>query len=336
MKSDQIQRRSKERGRETEGADFRLGENWAIADLKAYNFGGAIPGNKELLAFCLKELSASPVAARMIDEAAQHGWSLGLAPLEQHDFHLDVPEKKILLGNQEMDGATIARAFYFLNALHISLIRALRDVWQERRHGGFDVDYAPESVLFLERIRAADCDVVSALVAWELKAAGNDSLWKHMSGSDESDIIQAFSCSIEKNNGSVHKALAAAFRQWFRNILRVNGCDHEALEYMDDVLRMHPGVGAFGRKRAGRNCVELLSCLPDKTAYLRGQGDEILRDPVYSGLNDPFNQNHFMHIIRDSEVILIQNVPFRDAALAYKIFPNGEITAERENVKQKS
>jgi hypothetical protein len=46
----------------------------------------------------------------------------------------------------------------------------LRDIWQEKRHGGFDEKYRTEFVLTMERIRSADCDVLSILVAWELRS----------------------------------------------------------------------------------------------------------------------------------------------------------------------
>jgi hypothetical protein len=333
MKSDQVHHRSKVK-------DLRLsqhGETWPIADL-CVTIPDEIENNSDILSEALNILSASPSAMLMMKEAAEQGWRLGLASLEKHDFHLDVPDRVIVLDNNGCEPAALVRSYHFFNTLLVSLTRALRDVWQEKRHGGFDENYTPESVLFLERVRAADCDVMTVLTAWELRNnedEASDDLWRHIISSEEGDMAQAFSYSIETTDDRM-LALGAAFRQWFRNAQRMNTCDHETLEYMDDVLSMNPGASSFGKKRAGRICVEVLSCLPDKTAYLRGTGEEILRDPSFAGLCEPINQSHFLHITRDAQVVYVQNVPFRDARLAAKIFPGGNMTPEREDVTQKS
>lgn len=305
--------------------------SWAVTDLSAAP--GDVTNDRDLLAQNFSQLSKSATARMLIKEAGEQGWRIGLSRLEQHDFHLDVPARTIILDNHGLDAEGFARAPYFYHAVQVSLIRALRDAWQEKRHGGFDENYTPESVLLLERIRAADSDVMAVMIAWEL----NGDLWRHLTGSEDSDIALAFSNCLEQDPVSTGKALTATFRQWFRNVARVNVCDHETLEYMDDVLNANVGP-AFGKKRAGKICVEVLSCLPDKTAYLRGLGEDVLSDPLYAGLSDPINQTHFMHVMRDASVCYVQNVPFRDAALAAKIFPNGEMTPEhpeREEIKQR-
>ena len=325
MKSDKIYFRSKDRS-----ARATLENTWPVGDLLQENGESA---EEILLARHLAELSKSPIARQLVREAGEQSWRLGLARLDHHDFHLNVPEKTIILDDHGLDAESLPGAPYFYHAMQISLVRALRDACKEKRHGGFDENYAPESVLFLERLRAADCDVIAALVAWELRGG----LWRHMTGSEDSDIALAFSSVLEKDPSAAFngRALAAAFRQWFRNTGRVNACDHETLEYMDGVLDMNPGA-AFGRRRAGKICVEVLSCMPDKTAYLRGLGEEILSDPLFAGLSDPINQAHFMQVMRDAEVCYVQNVPFRDAKLAARIFPGGRMTPEREEVKSGS
>ncbi|MGB4107516.1 MAG: DUF6782 family putative metallopeptidase [Alphaproteobacteria bacterium] len=327
MKSDK-HHRSKDKVKAQEGI------SWAVADLLAAP--DDITNARDLLAHNLTQLSKSASARLMIKEAAEQGWRIGLSRLEQHDFHLDVPSKTIILDNHGMSAENIFRAPYFNHALQLSILRSLRDAWQEKRHGGFDENYMPESVLLLERIRAADGDIVALFAAWELRGE-HDGLWRHAAASGDSDIALALSNCLEKDPACMNRALAAAFRQWFGEPRRVNACDHETLEYMDEVLNAHQGA-AFGRKRAGKICIEVLSCLPDKTAYLRGLGEDILSDPLYAGLSDPINQTHFMHVMRDASVCYVQNVPFRDASLAAKIFPNGEMTPERpehEEVKQR-
>lgn len=322
MNSEYLSRRTKESNLSQNG------ETWSMAELCVFKTSH-ITDARSILAHMLAELSHSEAAHIMIREAAQDGWRLGFDALGKHDFHLDVPARHIILDNKGLDAATLGRSSGLYSGLLISMTRALRDVWQEKRHGGFDEHYTPESVLLLERVRAADCDVLSVLVGWQLREEDHIELWRHLLGSEESDLAMAFANIFEKEE-NMSKALNAAFRQWFKSADRINGCDHEVLEYMDDILMGNMQGTAFGKKRAHKACVEILSCLPDKTPYLRGSGDDILRDPLFAGLCDPINQTHFLQIIRDAQLVIVQNVPFRDAGLAAKIFPGGLMTPERQ------
>jgi hypothetical protein len=74
--------------------------------------------------------------------------------------------------------------------------------------------------------------------------------------------------------------------------------------------------------------------MPDKTAYLRGMGHEILTSPNYAGLHDEINQSHFMQVMYDMKVTYMHGIPFRDKTLAGKIFPGGEFTREGDAVQE--
>ena len=85
----------------------------------------------------------------------------------------------------------------------------------------------------------------------------------------------------------------------------------------------------LGQNRLDETVLEDLATLPDGTRYLQGLGEGILRDPFFAGLNDPINQTHLFHLIYDLEVVMVNNVPFRDARLARMIFPQAEATRVR-------
>ena len=106
-----------------------------------------------------------------------------------------------------------------------------------------------------------------------------------------------------------------------QDIDRINSCDHDALEYMDEILATCDLLNPFGISHPKRMDVEILSCLPDKTAYLQGHGPEILSNPMYAAVDNEINQSHLLHIMYDLEAVVVQDVPFRDADLAKKIFP---------------
>ncbi len=289
-----------------------------------------------VLRWAAQKLLTSPTARMLLHEAEKEGWSVMLDSLDGPDFHMDVPQKLIILDNQNLSPSALVRSDYFKNGLLVTLIRALRDIWQEKRHGAFDENYAPEHVLMLERIRAADLDVMSVLVAWELRACGNGDIWRHLIGSNDGDIAMRFSGYLERDPSCsvfTGKALFAAFQQWFNSDARINACDHETLNYLDAVVQDQlEGIHHFGDAPLRAVDIEILSCLPDRTAYLQGQGQDIMRNPKYAGLNDEINQAHFMQILYDLKVTLVQDVPFRDADLAGKIFPNGQFTPETEDL----
>ncbi len=312
-------------------------DSWALDDLYCENQFETeedqmivLEDKHAVLSWAAHKLSASPSARAMLIEAKKYGWSLALEALNGPDFHLDVPEKLIVLDDQGLVTEALGRSEYFKNAVLVSLIRALRDVWQEKRHGAFDAEYDPEAVLMLERTRAADLDTLAVLVAWELRGEGEGSLWRHLIGSEDGDIAMRFSGYLERDPASLFngKALAAAFSQWFRDERRVNNCDHEVLNYLDEIVQDYEAGEAFGRKKITPISIEMISCLPDRTAYLQGQGPEIIGNPLYAGLCDSINQAHFMQILYDLKVVRVQSVPFRNARLAEMIFPNGEFTSE--------
>ena len=74
-----------------------------------------------------------------------------------------------------------------------------------------------------------------------------------------------------------------AFSQWFRCEERIDTADHETLNAMDFAIEEYK-EDAFGTRKLSPIGLEILSCLPDKTAYLQGQGREILKNPIF-GLN---------------------------------------------------
>jgi len=286
----------------------------AAADIHEYS---------DVLDWCMDVLDASPNARLMMDEAFNKGWKISLEDLQGGEYCLDVEEKTLLLDNNALEPSALTRSRYFRNVTIVTLVKALRDIWQERRHGGFDEYFRPEHIMTLERVRAADCDVMTLLVGWELRSAKHCDIWRHLIGSENGDMAMLYSGHLERDptSGFNGYALAATFRQWFRDKARVNSCDHDTLEYLDEVLSVGDAADPFGKKKPSRMNIEVLSCLPDKTAYLQGVGGEILSDPLYCGMDDPINQTHLFHILYDLEVVLVNNVPFRDAELARKIFP---------------
>ncbi len=285
-------------------------------DSKSYDY-------KDILSWCVNILDKSPSARLMLKEAIDKGWKITLEDLNGGDYCIDVEQKLLILDNNALEPEALSRSDYFKNVIFITMVKALRDIWQEKRHGGFDELYSPEHILLMERVRAADLDVVAIMIAWELRSHEYPEIWRHIIGSETGDMAMAFSGYLERDPSSQFngQALNHSFKQWFRCSGRINSCDRDILEYLDDVLMSSDASNPFGTKKPAKLNIEILSCLPDKTAYLQGAGADILSDPAYSSLDSEINQTHLFHIMYDLEAVIINNVPFRDKELARKIFP---------------
>ncbi len=288
-------------------------------NLEAYPF--AFEADLDVLTWAVALVSESPLALSLITAAQDNGWSICLNDLNTEGFHIDVTQKVIELDNFGLDVGSIGKSTFFKNSILSILAKALRDVWHEEEWGNFEEDYTPESVLMLERARAADTDSVSLLIAWELRGAGHNDLWRFIIGSEFSDMAQVLTNILERYPTALYNgmALAHVFRQWYADIMRVDALDHSTLEHMDYSLEKTDQKDVkFGSRNAAPEDFERLSTLPDGIVFLKELGSVVCRDPFFNGLNDAINQSHLFQIVYDSKVTYVNGIPFRDDVLARK------------------
>jgi len=285
----------------------------------------------DICAWLFAVASHSPSVRVLLRRAGQQCWSVGFRTLHNDGYMLDTAEKTVYLDDFSLMPSSLGRSAFFRHNLALNLIRALRDIGHDGRGADNAGLYAPEDLLLLERVRAADCDTFAILAAWELRSAGFADIWRHMIGSPEGDMALAFTQHLERDPRAqfTGAALAQAFRTWYTDEARVDACDHETLEMLDErIAAAEQGQAPFGRQPLQARAVEILACLPDSTCYLAGLGERVRKDPYFAGLKDPINQAHLFHIAHDLKVTTVCDVPFRDAALARKIFPDAPV---REN-----
>lgn len=282
----------------------------------------------DVLVWCARVADHSPTARKLAEQAASMGWYVTLGDLKNEGFVLDADNRLIVLDHFCLSPEALGRSAFFRNVILTTFIRALRDIWHQDKFEAPEFSYAPEHILMLERVRVADCDTVTILCGWELRAAGFTDIWRHLLGSEEGDMAIVFSRFLERDPGALFNgtALAYAFRQWYADASRVDSIDHDTLERLDEILADADGHNPFGQKKADALAIEDAATLPDGTRYLTGLGGAVARDPFFAGLNDPINQTHLFHLIHDMEVVMVGNVPFRDARLARLIFPESEVT----------
>lgn len=291
-------------------------ETKKFVNLNAYPY--AFQQDKDALCWAMALLTESPMGAALLRDADKAGWRICLSDLGTGGFHLDVADKIVELDNYGLDASSLGHSAFFRASLICVAAKALRDIWHENRWGAFEVTHKPESVLMLERARAADADSISVYIGWELRSAGYNDIWRHILGSDDGDMAQVLINILDRYPTALYNGMALAhiFRQWYADVARVDALDHDTLEYMDFALRDE--LVEFGDTPVSALIIESLSELPDGTFYLKELGETVLRDPYFCGLNDPINQAHLFQIIYDSKVTYVSGIPFRDPSLARK------------------
>lgn len=289
-----------------------------FVNLEAYPH--AFEQDQDVLSWAAAMMSESPLAKSLLTHAQDNGWKFCLTDLETGGFHMDISEKLIELDHYGLDAASLGRSAFFRNSLICVMAKALRDIWHEMRWGGFEIDFKPEAVLMLERARAADTDSLAVIIGWELRGAGYSDVWRHILGSEESDMAEVLTNILDRYPTALYNgmALAHVFRQWYADIARVDALDHSTLEHMD--LSLQAAAIKFGDNNAIIDHFEKLSELPDGTIYLKDLGETVSRDPFFNGLQDAINQAHLFQIVYDNKVTYVDGIPFRDEALARKFF----------------
>lgn len=288
--------------------------------------------DRDVLAWLTWMMAESPTGRALYQVAKESGWQLCFEDLQDGCYILDVSKKRLILDHFGLKPSALGRSVFFRHTMLAAFCRALRDIWHEETYTDALDTLAPDHVLIWERVRAADTDTVALLMGWELRASGYGALWRHMMGSVTGDMAMIYAQMMDRAPRSQFDgtALAYAFRNWYGDEERVDGCDHMVLELMDErlqetkleVSRGKQPKDTFGQNRIDPVMLESLSLLPDGTRYLAGLGATIMQDPFFAGLKDPINQAHFYQILHDQEAVRINEVPFRDRKLARQIFPD--------------
>ncbi|MAZ76497.1 MAG: hypothetical protein CMH31_04255 [Micavibrio sp.] len=312
-------------------------EDFAIEDLnpisiKHYNNLDAYPHafetDQDVLGWSTAMMTESPLGLALLKHFEEQEWHICLSDIGNGSYHLNIDEKLLEIDNFSIDSGSLGRSNLFRNAVLVNLAHALRDIWHETRQndsknsGEDDIlsTYKPDSALLLERVRAADCDAMAVMIAWELRGAGYKEVWRHVLSIDQSDMAQILLNIIDYNPTAVYNGMAMAhlFRQWYADPTRVQAVDHDTLEEMDVLVEQ--GI-ALGSRTPLPEVLKEMAMLPDGICYLEDVTETVMRDPFFCDLTDPINEAHLFQIVYDNKVTFKEGVPFRDESLARKIFP---------------
>lgn len=275
----------------------------------------------DILQRSVDHLCQSDLFQKLYNFVRQCGWDIVLAETLDHDYQLNVYNFTLTVNSQGLSKAALKRSLYFQNQIMMALIRGVRDIWHEEKSGCFEEEYQIEDLLLLERVRAADCDVITLGIAWDLRCLGHDNLWRHAVASNIGDCA----LKLQKEMARLHSdpsgksALRAAFTQWFMDEKRIQISDHETLNYLDSCLS--DPQAQWGENPIKADIIESLAMLPDHTTYLQKCGPQILINPLFKENNDLANHEHMTQIMREIETLTIGSITFRDKDLARRLFP---------------
>lgn len=271
-------------------------------------------------------LSLSPSALALWDRASYHGYHFAFAPLGNEGYEISHQDQTLYLDIFSLKLSALLKSEHYRDAILLNLVRGLREIHHDIHMGDIARLYRVEDLLKIERARVADIEAMTAQIAWELRASEEDHIWRNLIGQEDGDIAIAFWQALEDRPSALFdgRALARGFKQWYTDQHRSDVCDRDMLDFMDDILRDVKSYNPFGTHKISGSVFESLFTTPQGRRYLHGWGDTILHDPFYAGMHDAYNQAHLFQLMQDIDVTIIGEVPFKDATLAHRIFPQDD------------
>lgn len=278
----------------------------------------------DVIVWAMALLCESPLARSFAFDARFEDWAIELDECEDGRHIVDGQMRVLIMPRFVPSAVALGRSPYFRHMFLVELCRGLRAIWHQDtgvRHGW---DLTIPQQLQWNRLRQADHDLLSLMIAWEIREAGFPELWRHMIGSELGDLAVAFSATLERSPAGIEPPLLLRkiFLQWMETDSFLNAVDHRTLTRLDDYLDA-PGSGRpYGAARLSSGDVVKIATLPQGAGYLDTLATLILSDEFFSRMPDPINETHFQHILRDLTAQRLASAGFHDKDLARKIFPD--------------
>lgn len=234
-------------------------------------------------------LDASPTGRALLQDSIRKKTSVGLDMLLEPSSsffypaqnHFDFGYQPEALQNTEKG----------VGRYLISFINGLRRAWHVSRGCNADLSLSPEEYLLLSRCEEADIEALLHLIGWELRAAGQASLWRYLLSGPDGDIAVVFERAVMESAQAQFdgQVLHATFDQWFAVHTRADACDRRALEFIDIAILERSAAGRVGTRMLTPPDIRKIGALPHGGNYL---SDGIFTGRWYNGLMDERNRAH--------------------------------------------
>lgn len=249
-------------------------------------------------------------------------WSIDFADLNNADYDLDIENSILTIHNFGLSVDRLLSSHYFRPQILLALTEGLRMTRHVEWLDGALAQYHPEKILLIGRICVADTCAHKIKYAWDAKIDDDDTMWKYLLCSEQSDMAVVFIKTLEKllssgieEEDAMRQSMAASFNQWFASDDRVNDCDHDTLNMIDDMIASGQ---QFQSKKLQKNAIACLTIMGgERNSYIDIHlQNDIVKNPYYAAINDDVNQLHFMQCVTDMNKIHVGGIAFHDAALA--------------------
>lgn len=249
-------------------------------------------------------------------------WRVDFDDLNDVSYDLDIDNAIIVLHNHGLRPDQALSSPYFRPQILLALAEATRMARHVEWLDGMIARYHPQTIILLGRICVADTTTQKIKFAWDAKQDNDGSLWKHILCGESSDMALAFESSLEKymtagldQAEAIKKSMAVAFNRWFTSPNRMTDCDHDTLNLIDGMITDNI---IFNDKTLEKNAMICMTLMPaGESSYidLYLQND-ILKNPYYATIADPFNETHFSQILNDMNKVNVSGLVFSDPHLA--------------------
>lgn len=266
-------------------------------------------------------------------ETLNKDWIFVFDQINAGGYALDLETKSICIDNAGLMPDALSQSNYFKQCIRQNILRAVRDIWHAQKFQKKYDRLSPDSYIKSERVRSADVECFALLCAYEMSLSDESiRLWQHFLSSETGDLAIQFQRFLERGSfthNMLDLALQQSFKQWFKDLGRLNSCDHRTLEDMDDMMQWDEHeMQKRKQKLSVQDITEMTSRADNHGSYLGDLSLRILRHPEFSKMEDVVNQTHLMHIMRDLKTVSKGNVQFRTESLAEKIFPTMPVFVE--------
>lgn len=189
-------------------------------------------------------------------------------------------------------------AFLTIEDAIVALTKAMRLAWHHLQGALMNpLRFQPEDAVVIHRLMAADQDVSAIAVAWELRLAGEKSVWNALMQGCDYDLCAAYALEAMTNFRSIANGYASrmTFEKWFvsgrcksldRTIIQVMLGNNTDYIFDDaDISRMIATdiVAKMGERPLGKN-------------YLSPIVTQIMVDGLYTEIRDRANANFLWFI----------------------------------------
>lgn len=175
----------------------------------------------------------------------------------------------------------------------IALFRMMRTAWHY--HQGILINplvFQPEEAVLINRLFAADLDVMETAFLWDLKLAGCHDAWNIAMGSADYDLHIAYAIEAMSDFRTIKGGLAAraTFEKWFisdrcknhdRDIIQIMLGNHTAYKIEAETTSRH----------VAQDIIRRLGDQPRGKNYLAALIPNLMTDSLYTDVRDRSNAN---------------------------------------------